>query len=131
MAGEGAGPARPSVFIVEDEEALREVYEGYLPLEGFEVVGTASDGQAAVRQVGALEKRPDVVLMDHRMPRKSGLEASKELVAADPELVILFVTADMGVETEARQAGAKMVLVKPFPMEELAAALRAVAGKAD
>lgn len=129
MAGDGVGQAeKPSVFIVEDEEALREVYEGYLPMNGFQVVGAAGDGEDAVTQLGALERRPDVVLMDHRMPKKSGLEASKELVARDPELAILFVTADMGVEQEARDAGARMVLVKPFPMEALASALRKVAG---
>jgi len=118
------------VFIVEDEEALREVYSGFLPLNGFDVVGEASDGHDAVLQVGALARRPDVILMDHRMPHKSGIEASKEILARDPGVSIVFVTADMSVERQARDVGAKAVLVKPFAMDELAQALRQVTAAA-
>ncbi len=96
-------------------------------MNGFDVVGEAQDGQDAVAQLDSLTLRPDVILMDHRMPRKSGIEASREILAKDPEMVILFVTADGSVADQAREAGAKAVLVKPFAMAELAGALRKVA----
>ncbi len=61
---------------------------------GFELVGTASSGEEAVALASTLE--PDFVLMDHRMPGLSGLDAATRIREADPETVVTIVSADSG-----------------------------------
>ena len=109
----------PGVFIVDDEAALREIYSDFLPIRGYSIVGLAENGEDAVRAITSLEQRPDLIVMDHRMPRKSGVDATRELLDKDPHLAILFVTADAKVGKEAVAAGARGVLVKPFAMDDL------------
>jgi DNA-binding NarL/FixJ family response regulator len=95
--------------------------------EGFEVVGEASDGQEAIEVVRAA--RPDVVLMDIRMPRLDGLAATRELVHEIPGLRILILTTFDQDEYvyEALRAGASGFLLKVAPPEQLVEAIRVVA----
>ena len=78
------------MFLVEDELSILELYEMILSISGFEVIGTAKNGEEAVQMYKSFPKRPDVIIMDHRMPIKSGIEASKEI------LEILKVKAEEG-----------------------------------
>lgn len=62
---------------------------------------------------------PDFILMDHRMPVKNGLEATKELLKSKPNLKIIFVSADISIKNKALEAGALDFIKKPFDLKTL------------
>jgi DNA-binding NarL/FixJ family response regulator len=101
-------------------------------VDDIEVVGTAADGILALNQVHALT--PDVVLMDIGMPRLDGIEATRQIVTADPRAKIVILTGDTD-QTKVQQAveaGALGFLLKDAEPEMLFAAVRtAYARQAD
>jgi two-component system, chemotaxis family, chemotaxis protein CheY len=107
------------IFIVEDEFDLMEFYIDALETSGYEVVGYAANGAEAVEKFKKLEVRPDVIIMDHRMPLKSGVEATREILAIDPSARVIFASADKSVEPEARSLGISSFKTKPFSLERL------------
>ncbi len=115
------------VLIADDQRVVREGLAMVLGLlDGVEVVGAASDGNEAVALAGDL--RPDVVLMDLRMPRCDGIEATRQLRDRQTEtkVVILTTYADDQSVIEALRAGARGYLTKDAGGEEIRQALRRV-----
>jgi len=115
-----------SVMIVDDELFIVELYRDILQLRGYKVVGTAFDGEEAVRKYNSSSEKPDVIIMDHRMPVMNGVEATKEIMRENPRQKVIFVSADILVEREAREAGAAEFLPKPFRMDDLIEKMRLV-----
>jgi DNA-binding NarL/FixJ family response regulator len=119
------------VLIADDQQLVRSGFRMMLEAEGdIEVVGEAADGQEAVSMVRALE--PDLALIDLRMPRMDGIEATTQITADGPSsrtrvLVVTTFDADEYVYAALR-AGASGFMLKDAPPEELAAAVRVVAG---
>jgi DNA-binding NarL/FixJ family response regulator len=127
MTQPGAGEARTAVLLVDDQELIR--YGLRLVLEAqpdLVVVGEASDGAEAVQAAQRL--RPDVVLMDVRMPGLDGIEATRQLTAALPDTrIIVLTTYDLDdFAFGALRAGAAGFLLKNTRPDELVAAVRAV-----
>jgi DNA-binding NarL/FixJ family response regulator len=122
------------VLIVDDQPLLRAGFRMILESEpDLEVVGEAADGEEAVATARRL--RPDVVLMDIRMPRLDGVEATRRLAgprADDPIKVLMLTTFDLDeYVVEAIRAGASGFLLKDVPPEDLIEAIRVIAdGKA-
>jgi DNA-binding NarL/FixJ family response regulator len=117
-----------TVLLVDDEELVRFGLRTVLEASGdFEVVGEAGDGLAGVR--AAQELRPDVVLMDIRMPVLDGLAATRQILALpDPPQVAVLTTFHVDEYVYAAlAAGAAGFLLKDTPPREIAAAVRAVA----
>lgn len=120
------GPIR--VLIVDDDDLMRAGLRGVLARdEGIEVVGEAADGRDAVYRTRLLQ--PDVVLMDVRMPDLDGISATRELLAAFPEVKVVIVTT---FEQDdyifgALNAGASGFLLKRTRPEELVAAVHTIA----
>jgi DNA-binding NarL/FixJ family response regulator len=117
------------VLIVDDQMMVREGFSVLLgAMPGIEVVGEAVDGRQAVAQAAAL--RPDVVLMDIRMPELNGIEATREIVAADPDAKVLVLTTfDLDEYVyQALRAGASGFLLKDASARQLAEGVRVVAG---
>jgi DNA-binding NarL/FixJ family response regulator len=116
------------VIVVDDQAIVREGLVTVLSLlPDIQVLGEAANGQAAVELVD--RSRPDVVLMDLRMPVLGGLEATRLISAAHPEIGILILTtfADEASVVDVLQAGARGYLTKDADRAEVAAAVRAVA----
>lgn len=124
------GPIR--VLIADDQTLVREGLVSMLRLiAGIQVVGTAADGNEAVR--AAQVERPDVVLMDLRMPRTDGVEATRQIVdsMADTRVIVLTTYADDASVFAALQAGARGYLTKDAGVDEITRAIRTVhAGEA-
>ena len=108
-----------SVLIVDDELFIVELYRDILQLRGYKVMGTAFDGEEAIRRYSDSFEKPDVLIMDHRMPVMNGVEATREIMRLNPNQKVIFVSADVLVEKEAREAGAMEFLPKPFRMDDL------------
>ncbi|MYT28122.1 MULTISPECIES: response regulator transcription factor [unclassified Streptomyces] len=126
-AGSGAGSAI-RVLLADDEEMIRHGIRLILRhVDGIEVVGEAVNGAEAVRL--AAEHRPDVVLLDIRMPVLDGLAAIEPLVALDPgpQVVMLTTFGDDENVTRALRAGATGFLLKDEGSQELIRAVRAAA----
>jgi DNA-binding NarL/FixJ family response regulator len=119
------------VLICDDQDVVRQGLQIILShSEGMEVVGTAVDGEDAVVQAIAL--KPDVVLMDLKMPRLNGIHATRRIVTALPETKVVVLTTYDGDEWvfDAIRAGAAAYLLKDSDGEEIAQAVRqAAAGK--
>ncbi|MFJ6798364.1 response regulator [Streptomyces sp. NPDC091268] len=116
------------VLIVDDQMMVREGFSVLLnAMEGIEVVGEAVDGREAVARVAEL--KPDVVLMDIRMPVMNGLEATREIVAADTDAKVLVLTTfDLDEYVyQALRAGASGFLLKDASARQLADGVRVVA----
>ena len=115
------------VLIVDDFELVREGIRMGLEMEpGVEIVGEAGDGLTAVAEAERL--RPDVVLMDVRMPEMDGIEATRRIVALDGPRVLLLSTFDLEEYLlEALHAGVSGITFKDTAPDELAAGILAVA----
>lgn len=117
------------VLIADDQTIVREGLETLLSLSpGIEVVGTAADGEEAVSLVA--ERRPDVVLMDLRMPRCDGIEATRRIAASFPatRVVVLTTYADDASIFGALEAGALGYLTKDAGARQIQEAIRTVQG---
>ena len=117
-----------SVLLVDDQELIRSGFSMILGAEeDLTIVGEASNGVEAVRRVAELS--PDVICMDVQMPQMDGIEATRRIVAADPEARVLILTTfdDDAYLFEALQAGAGGFLLKNCPPDDLVAAIRTVA----
>jgi two-component system chemotaxis response regulator CheY len=102
------------VLIADDASFMRQMIREIIEPEGYEVVGEATNGMEAVKLY--LELQPDLVTMDIVMPKRSGIEAVRSILAEDPQAQVVMCSA-LGQETlvmEALQAGAKNFIVKPF-----------------
>ena len=112
-----------TVFLVDDEKFIVELYRDILEANGHTVVDVASDGEEAVRKYREMEEKPVVIIMDQRMPVKDGVSATQEILRMNPDATIFFGSADLHIEKEALAAGARGFLLKPFRIEELLAAI--------
>jgi len=132
-ASETGASQRIRVLLVDDQALLRESFRRLLELEGdgIEVVGTAGDGLEALVQVERLARAgraPDVVLMDMRMPRMDGVQATAALRERFPAVRVLVLTTfdDEDLIVDGLRAGAQGYLLKDVTADELVDAIRAV-----
>lgn len=118
-----------TLLIADDDEVTRSGLRTLLAAQpGIEVTGEAADGVEAVEQARLL--RPDVVLMDVRMPRRDGIEATRRLLAdsAEPPKVVVITTFENDdYVTAALSAGASGFVLKRLPVRQIAEAVRVVA----
>ena len=116
------------VVIAEDEALIRLDLKETLEEEGYEVVGETGRGDEAVQLVESL--KPDLAILDIKMPGKDGLEAARE-IAGPRKAAVLILTAfsQRDLIEQARDAGALAYLVKPFQKSELLPAVEVALGR--
>lgn len=114
------------ILIVDDAAFMRMMIKDILTKNGYEVAGEAENGVVAVNKYGELQ--PDLVLMDITMPEKDGIQALKEIKAADAGAKVIMCSA-MGQQAmviEAIQSGARDFIVKPFQADRVIEAVKKV-----
>jgi YesN/AraC family two-component response regulator len=114
------------IFIVDDDQSLQRLYILILEDAGFEIVETALNGKVAVEKFLSLKEKPDIILMDHRMPIKNGLDAMTEILQIDGHEKIIFASADINIKQKALSLGACEFLDKPFNIGKLLTIIRKV-----
>lgn len=117
------------VFIVDDDQSLQRLYILILKEAGFEIIDTALNGKAAVDKYRRFNEKPDIILMDHRMPIKNGLEAMKEILEINKHEKIIFASADITIKQSVLSLGAYAFLDKPFNMKKLLNTIKRVLQK--
>ncbi|OBY32895.1 ANTAR domain-containing response regulator [Mycolicibacter kumamotonensis] len=118
------------VLIAEDEALIRLDLAEMLREEGYEVVGEAGDGQEAVELAELL--RPDLVIIDVKMPRRDGIDAASEIAGKRiAPIVMLTAFSQRELVERARDAGAMAYLVKPFSASDLVPAIELAVSRAE
>ena len=116
------------ILVVDDAAFMRMMIKDILTKNGYEVAGEAENGAVAVSKYNEL--KPDLVLMDITMPEKDGIQALKDIKAADGSAKVIMCSA-MGQQAmviEAIQSGAKDFIVKPFQADRVIEAVKKVVG---
>ncbi|GFG78990.1 transcriptional regulator [Mycobacterium paragordonae] len=117
-----ATPPPRRVLIAEDEALIRMDLAEMLREEGYDIVGEAGDGQEAVEL--AERHKPDLVIMDVKMPRRDGIDAAAEIASKRiAPIVVLTAFSQRDLVERARDAGAMAYLVKPFTASDLVPAI--------
>jgi response regulator NasT len=122
--------ARRRVVIAEDEALIRLDLREMLEEEGYQVAAEAADGESAVALV--LEHRPDLAVLDVKMPRLDGISAAEQIAAARAAPVVMLTAFSQRELVErARAAGAMAYLVKPFTKADLVPAIEMAMARYD
>lgn len=115
-----------TIFIVDDDQSLQRLYILILTEAGFEIIDTALNGKVAVEKFLSFKEKPDVILMDHRMPIKNGLDAMIEILQIETHEKIIFASADISIKQKALSLGACEFIDKPFNMSKLLTTIQRV-----
>ena len=107
------------VAIVEDEKELVAILKKYFYVKGIPISFVAYDGETAVKLFRAAAPKPDVILLDYRLPAKDGIAVAREMLAIEPRARIIFLSGDSRVEKEALAAGAALFLKKPSSLQAI------------
>ena len=113
-----------NIFIVDDDQSVLRLLKLLFQGMGFQVIGTAANGQIAIDKFRAFPKKPDILIIDYRMPIKNGIDTIIEILKINHHSKIIFTTADIRVKEQALRAGAYYVLFKPFKFEVLLKSIR-------
>jgi two-component system chemotaxis response regulator CheY len=108
-----------SIFIIDDEAILHRLYKDVFAIKGHTVVADAYDGEEAVNKYQTLNPKPDILILDHRMPNKDGLEAMNEILSIEPNAKIVFISADANVRDQALANGAASFGLKPVTIRHM------------
>lgn len=108
-----------SIFIIDDEAILHRLYRDVFAIKGHQVLADAFDGEEAVKKFEEMSTKPDVIILDHRMPNRDGLAAMKEILKLDPKAKIVFISADANVRDQALSSGAISFGLKPVTIRHM------------
>ncbi len=115
----------PHVAIIDDEPDTIVLLQKAFSMRNIPIAFTASNGMEGAHRFKSAERKPDVIIMDHRMPLVNGIEATREILSHAPMAKIIFLSADETVEEAALAAGAIGFFKKPVNMKAIIDAVRA------
>ncbi len=108
-----------TIYLIDDEIILHRLYREVFAIRGHQIVADAYDGEEAVKKYREMNPKPDVIIMDHRMPNKDGIQAMREILAMDPNARIVFVSADAKMRDVSLKIGAKSFGLKPVSLRNM------------
>jgi len=114
----------PNVAIVDDESDAVLLLKKSFTMKNIPVTFVAYNGLEAVDQFKHAAPKPDVIIMDHRMPLANGVEATREILAMDSGVKIIFLSADPTIVNDAMDAGAVGFLKKPVSIRTIIETVR-------
>lgn len=117
---------KKKVMVVDDEKSIVDLFEVIQEICDFQVIAEAYSGEDAVETYSKLRIKPDVVIMDERMPGMNGLEAAKKILDKDRSAKVIFVSGDPRIEEKALSIGVSAFVQKPFGLTELKRAIESV-----
>lgn len=106
------------IFVIDDQKGIRAMITEALKEENYQVYSAGG----GIEALALLQKiKPDLIILDLKMPGMSGLELSKEIALLDPAIPVIFMTAygEIGIVNKLKEQGAKYFLAKPFDVDEL------------
>ena len=98
---------------------MQRLYGMILENAGFQIIGSVNNGEDAIKMYKSFSLKPEIILMDHRMPIKNGIEATIEILQISNNSKIIFASADNSVKKKALSIGATSFLEKPFELKTL------------
>jgi CheY-like chemotaxis protein len=108
-----------TIFLIDDDSSIIALFDKYLTILGHKIIAKAYNGEDAIKLFKEFRETPDIILMDHRMPKKDGLTAAKEILTSNNNIKIIFFSADYAIREKALALGAKYFLEKPFKLDKL------------
>jgi two-component system chemotaxis response regulator CheY len=88
-------------------------------MAGYQVLGIANNGEEAIKMFSSFSEKPDIIILDYRMPIKNGMDALKEILEIDHNSKVIFASADRTIKEEVYAKGAMGFLDKPFTHQKL------------
>ncbi len=116
------------IMIVEDDPLIRQLYEQVLSEKGYQVICVAADGAEAIKLYRKLEEKPDLIILDFRMPKKNGLEVSQEILDYNSSTDILMISGDPLFDRKAVLSSGVNVMQKPVNINALLQEIRTIGG---
>ncbi|MHA1585760.1 MAG: response regulator [Candidatus Heimdallarchaeota archaeon] len=116
------------IMIVEDDPLIRQLYEQILSEKGYQVICVAADGVEAIKLYQKLEEKPDLIILDFRMPKKNGLEVSQEILDYNSSTDILMISGDPFIDRKAVISRGVNVMQKPVNINALLQEIRTIGG---
>ena len=107
------------IMIVEDDPLIRQLYETILKKKGYDVIAVATDGAQAVSMYHELEEKPDLIILDFRMPKKNGLQVSTEILADNATTEILMISGDPTFDRKAVISRGISLMQKPVEINAI------------
>ncbi|MFX1417342.1 MAG: response regulator [Promethearchaeota archaeon] len=104
---------------MEDDNIIRKIYCELLVFMGHEVMECATNGEEAITMFKNFSIKPDLIIIDYRLPLKNGLNVMKEILQQDREIKIIFASADNSIKEESLKSGAISFIEKPFNFAKL------------
>ncbi len=116
------------IMIVEDDPLIRQLYEQILSQKGYQVICVAADGAEAIKLYRQLEEKPDLIILDFRMPKKNGLEVSQMILDYNSSTDILMISGDPLFDKKAVISRGVNVMQKPVNINILLQEIRTIGG---
>jgi len=107
------------IMIVEDDPLIRQLYEQILMKKGYEVIAVASDGDQAISMYNNMLEKPDIIILDFRLPNKNGLEVSHEIMKQNSSTEILMISGDPTFDRKAVMSSGIFLMQKPLEINEI------------
>lgn len=106
-------------MIVEDDPLIRQLYEQILMKKGYEVIAVASDGDQAITLYNNMLEKPDIIILDFRLPNKNGFEVSQEIMKQNSTTEILMISGDPTFDRKAVMSCGIFFMQKPVEINEI------------